>query len=300
MTAVAKGKHPVVRRLTFRGLKISVETDKGQVRHWHNYATNERGETKMRYPYGYFEGTKASNVAGDGMALDVYVGPNTDAESVYVISQHKAPDFERFDELKVMLGFESEKRARVAYLVHYNDERFIGAMDTYTFDEFKEKFIQVDTPLDEAPALDKALGAPAMQQMMMPQVPTVQGGLMPAMMPMMQQGPPPIDVDTYDGVDAILGRVGNMKDNELLRVVEKVWGPGYQYVNATPDHVRAEVRNFLLDQRDLLAPLQALAVPPPTPASVGSSPASSAVVPSVTPPSPGTFPTSGGSSSSAS
>lgn len=294
MSRIIKGvEHAVVRRLTFRGLKISVETDKGQTRQWRG------GETKMWFPYGYFEGTKHNGVSGDGMALDVFVGRHEDAPDVYVIRQMHSPDFEEFDELKVMLGFESEKRARAAYLMHYEpqDERRIGDMEAYPFDEFVERFIKVD---EDDPSVEKAMG-------FMPQVPQQPG--MPAvggvamgmpMMPMMQQGPPPIDVDTYDGVEAILGRVGNMKDQELLRVVEKIWGPGYQYVNATPDHVRAEVRNYLLDQRDLLSSLQALAVSPPTPAFGASSPASSAAVPYATPPSPGSFPTSGGSPRSAS
>lgn len=294
MSRVIKGiEHEVVRRLTFRGLKISVETDKGQTRSWRG------GETKMWFPYGYFEGTKHSGVSGDGMALDVYVGKHEDTPDVYVIHQMKAPHFEEFDELKVMLGFESEKRARAAYLMHYtpDDDRRIGEMEIYPFDEFVAKFIDVT---EEAPDVEKAMG-------FMPQVPQQpgappMGGVamgMP-MMPMMQQGPPPLDVETYDGVEAILGRVGNMKDQELLRVVEKIWGPGYQYVNATPDHVRAEVRNYLLDQRDMLASLHSLGASQQTQPSGPSSPTSSPMAPSSIPPSNGGPAAFGGSSISGS
>lgn len=282
---VKKGNRPVVRTLTFRDMKIAVETDKGDVRHWYDPASKEHGETKMHYPYGYFQGTKASGMSGDNMALDVYVGPVEEADDVFVVRQMKRPEFKEFDELKVMVGFESEKQARAAYLMHYNDERFLGEMESYTVDDFKTKYI--------TPFVSKAIPGKDVGMVMMPvpvaaagamngaQVPNP-AGMMPGMMPglgMGMLGPPPIDVETLDGVEALLGRVGGMKDSELLNVVEEIWGPGYQYINATPEHVRCEVLGFLLDQRDLLKfqeeELEALYGIQPMPSSSAMSPSSS-------------------------
>lgn len=280
----AKGNHPVERRLTFQGMKIAIETDKGQLRHWHNTETGQSGTTKMHYPYGYFEGTKKSDQAGDGMALDVYVGPEEDADEVYIVHQMKHPNFKVEDELKVMLGFESLKQAKAAYLMHYDDERFLGDVDTLSVDAFKDKYItpyvskalagkdvglvaaagtagQQPNPNDKGAEAQPSMPPPVR----MPGMPMMGPG---QMMPMMM-GPPPIDVETIDGVNALLGRIGSMKDTELLNVAKEIWGPGLEYVQATPEHVRCEILGFLMDQRDLLG------IAPETPLSVSPSPISS-------------------------
>jgi hypothetical protein len=224
------------------------------------------------------------------MALDVFVGPEESVDEVYVVHQMKGPDFKTEDELKVMLGFESMKQARSVYLAHYTDERFLGHVDTLPLTEFKEKYI---TPFVKGLAgkdvgmLSSAAGVSALQSpnssgvqppigpdqpapMRMPGMP---GMGMGQLVPPTAMMPPPLDVETFDGVKSLLNRMGGMKDGELLSVAEKIWGPGYQFVNATPEHIRCEVRGFLLDQRDLLQvqadmqeqAMQQLQIPPPQP-----------------------------------
>jgi len=129
--------HKLSRRTYFRGLHISVETDKGELRHWYDKANDEKGTTKMKYPYGYIRRTKGT----DGDHVDVYVGPNKRAKNVYVIHQMKAPDFKKYDEDKCMLGFLSAQAAKVAYLGHYNDKRFFGSMSVLPFEEFEKKVL---------------------------------------------------------------------------------------------------------------------------------------------------------------
>lgn len=294
---IRKGNHAVQRRMTHQGMAIAVESDKGQERHWRDSATGESGTTKMRYPYGYFEGTKASGLSGDGMALDVYVGPDEDAEEVYVIQQMKKPSFEDKDELKVMVGFGTEKQARAVYLSHYNDERFLGSCEAMKLEAFKDKFItpHVSKALDvKDPGLllSTAAGTSAIQspntsgvpipmqpdQPMPMRTPGAPGmGGLGQLVPPMPMMPPPVDVDTLEGVKSLLNQIGGMKDGQLLSTVDKIWGPGYQFVNATSEHIRCEIRGFLLDQRDLLQTrqdmqdeaMQTLQIPPPSPISQG-------------------------------
>lgn len=250
-----KGR-PLARKIRFQGLEISVETDKGQVRHWYDADSDEHGSTKMQYPYGYFCGLKEKGADGD--QLDVFVGPVEDAADVFVIHQMKKPDFTEFDEDKVMVGFESEKQARNAYLQHFNDDRFLGSIETMSIVEFKNQFVkkalpgafvgQVIDPNQTQPSAPGSFSLPVgtnggYSQNMNNPAPLAQG------IPM---GPPPIDVESFEGVQSLLGRVSGMKDQELLRVVGDIWGDGYQFIQATPEHVRAEVVGFLLDQRDLL------------------------------------------------
>lgn len=124
-------------KIDFQGLPISIETRKGAFRLWRDPNTGGDGITRMVLPYGYVRGTLG--VAPDGDHLDVMVGPHLDSDRVFVVHQRKAPDFTEWDEDKVLLGLTSAAEARVMYLRHYDDERFLGSMDEMSMDEFKAK-----------------------------------------------------------------------------------------------------------------------------------------------------------------
>jgi hypothetical protein len=119
----------------FQGLPISIENKKGSVRKWHDPFAKRDGETKMHYDYGYIRGTLGT----DGDHVDVYLGPVAEAKTVYVVHQRRAPEFKRFDEDKVMLGFASAKEAKQAYLRQYDNPRFFGNMTALPMETFKEK-----------------------------------------------------------------------------------------------------------------------------------------------------------------
>lgn len=120
------------KRYEFQGLQVSVETRKGAYRHWRDRDGKE-GKTLMLYDYGYIRGTKGA----DKEHLDCYVGPNPKADKVYVVNQRRVTDWRKFDEHKVMLGFDSEKAAKEAYLKHYTDDRFFGSITEMTMERFK-------------------------------------------------------------------------------------------------------------------------------------------------------------------
>lgn len=127
--------HKLSRRMTFRGLDVSIETDKGELRHWYDPHNKTKGSTKMSHPYGYIRRTKGV----DGDHVDVYVGPKEDAPDVFIVNQMKAPDFKRFDEQKCMLGFESAADAKAAYLKNFDSPKFFGSMTTMPWAEFEKK-----------------------------------------------------------------------------------------------------------------------------------------------------------------
>jgi hypothetical protein len=122
-------------RVQWRGLTVRVENPAGSTRRWPG------GATKMRYDYGFFE----DSMGADGDEVDVYLGPSLAfAPNVYIVRQrkHGAPSasaWRRYDEDKVMAGFLSEKQARAAYLMHYDDPRFLGEVVTMPVDKFVEK-----------------------------------------------------------------------------------------------------------------------------------------------------------------
>lgn len=124
-------------RYEFQGLKISIENAAGSTRHWEDPHSGESGDTEMKYDYGYIRMTEGT----DGDHVDVYIGPNRYADTVWVVYQMKKPDFKQYDEQKCMLGFDSEEEARAAYLQHYNDERFLGRIFKMPFDDFKREVL---------------------------------------------------------------------------------------------------------------------------------------------------------------
>jgi hypothetical protein len=127
--------HRIKGRIDFQGLPVSVENPKGSARHWKDEGTGKVGTTIMKYPYGYVRGTMGT----DGDAVDVFVGKNKKAPTVYVITQNKAPKFREVDEQKVMLGFDTPEQAKLAYLAHYTTGKFFRTMKEMPVGVFKEK-----------------------------------------------------------------------------------------------------------------------------------------------------------------
>ncbi len=89
----------------------------------------------MKYAYGYVRGTLGT----DGDEVDVYIGPNEKSDKVFVVTQMKTPEFKEVDEQKCMLGFNSAKDAKKAYIDQYDNPKFFGSMKEMSLDDFKEK-----------------------------------------------------------------------------------------------------------------------------------------------------------------
>lgn len=215
------------RIINFFGLRIAIENEKGSIRHWHDPNTGMEGDTKMHHPYGYFlEDDVKRGEDGDG--LDVFVGPDIDnyANEIYVIKQRQAPDFEKWDETKVMIGFESPRSAVAAYQTHFDDPRFLGKMKVMSIQDFKDKYGKEKT--------EKALNS----------APMIAGSSAMMMKP-------PDDPDIPEAVPYMLGRIAKMGDTDLMELSAKVWGPGYRYNQQNPILMKEELIGFLLDQKEM-------------------------------------------------
>lgn len=121
--------------VVFQGLPISIETRKGQVRS----GVDDNGKSwsvKMPAEYGYLKQTEGA----DGDHVDVYVGPEKSAPTVWVIDQVELGS-RRFDEHKCMLGFKSRGHAEQTYRAGFSDGKGgkrIGAITAMSVPEFKE------------------------------------------------------------------------------------------------------------------------------------------------------------------
>jgi SPP1 gp7 family putative phage head morphogenesis protein len=122
-------------RYKFAGFNISVENKKGSTRSGTDKDGHEWSVT-MKYDYGYIRGTEGV----DGDHVDVYIGPDEETQSVYIVHQND-PVTGKYDEDKVMLGFSSLHDARAAYLKQYDRPGFLGKIDVMPIEEFREKVL---------------------------------------------------------------------------------------------------------------------------------------------------------------
>ena len=116
----------------FQGLKISVEHNKGGVRTGVDKDGHE-WKIKMHYAYGGIRGTRGN----DGDYVDCYLGDNDSSRQVFIVHQND-PITHKYDEDKVMLGFNSAEEAKKAYMKQYDRPGFFGSMDETDMDHFKE------------------------------------------------------------------------------------------------------------------------------------------------------------------
>lgn len=130
---IASGNYPK-RALRWKGLVIRIENEAGSVRSGYK-PDGSMWETRMVYPYGYVAGTEGV----DGDEVDVFVGPEADAPMVYVVHQRKVNDWTKYDEDKAMIGFACEEDAIRAFLLCYDDERFLGPITAMPVAEFISK-----------------------------------------------------------------------------------------------------------------------------------------------------------------
>lgn len=136
-----RDKHPFVGTTTIQGISINIENLAGSIREGVD-ANGKPWATRMRYHYGEIVGTKGA----DGNNLDVYIGPNPAAKTVYIVHQNHPGNHPTrsgdYNEDKVMIGFDSPEAAKRAYLKQYNRPDFFRSMTAMHIDKFKKAMIQ--------------------------------------------------------------------------------------------------------------------------------------------------------------
>lgn len=132
------GASMIVKKQSFAGLPIAVESPKGSTRVWRESADGRvTGQVQMQFDYGFID---AGQMGGDDEELDCYLGPNEQAGNVHVVHQKLGPDYKKWDEDKVMLGFDTMGDAMAAYSAHHTQAaRAFGGMSVVPLDDFKAK-----------------------------------------------------------------------------------------------------------------------------------------------------------------
>lgn len=120
--------------ISWNGLNISIENPAGSTRS----GLNDDGtawNTTMPNDYGYIKRTTGA----DGDQVDVYLGPNVNSPTVFIVDQID-PATGKFDEHKNMLGFDTVPEAIAAYQGGFSDgsgEARMGAITQVSLDDFK-------------------------------------------------------------------------------------------------------------------------------------------------------------------
>lgn len=123
--------HKLQGRTKLYGMDISIENKKGSYRSGVD-SDGHKWKCFMNYDYGYIRET----VGVDSDQVDCYIGPDKEAQKVYVIHQNN-PVTHKYDEDKCMLCFESADAAKKAYMKQYDRPGFFGSMETLTIEQFK-------------------------------------------------------------------------------------------------------------------------------------------------------------------
>jgi hypothetical protein len=122
------------------GLDIAIENPAGSIRSGVD-RDGKAWENQLQHHYGYIKHTEGA----DGDHVDTFIGPKADSQNVFVVDQID-PTTGKFDEHKVMLGFDSLPQARMAYQANYAKGWKGGKTITKTsIDEFKAWLATGDT-----------------------------------------------------------------------------------------------------------------------------------------------------------
>jgi hypothetical protein len=122
------------RKVSWRGMTIAIENEVGSTRS----GTNRDGQTwTQKMPFAYGEIHQTEGVDGD--CVDCFIGPDEDAQYVYIVHARKVNRWDEYDEDKVMLNFSTEEEAAAAFLACYSDPRFLGPITPMLVSEFIQK-----------------------------------------------------------------------------------------------------------------------------------------------------------------
>ena len=117
------------------GLEISIETEAGAE---HSGKDKDGSTWSVTLPahYGYIKGTRGA----DKDHVDIFLGPKPDNGQFWIINQNH-PDTSKFDEHKVMLGYDSAEAAQADYLLSFSGDFggrvFDSIAGPFSLDEFK-------------------------------------------------------------------------------------------------------------------------------------------------------------------
>jgi hypothetical protein len=119
--------------IKLHGLDIAIENPKGSERSGIDQ-DGKKWAVELAHHYGYIKNTKGN----DGDHVDVFIGNNPESQKAFVVNQIDVKSG-KFDEHKVMLGFNTFEEAKAGYLANYEEDWKGGNLITeLSIDELKD------------------------------------------------------------------------------------------------------------------------------------------------------------------
>jgi hypothetical protein len=150
------------------GFDIAIENPKGSKR----TGTDPDGKdwsVDMAHHYGYIK----RSTGADNEHIDVFVGDHHDSDKAYVVNQID-PKTGKFDEHKIMLGFENKAKAKVGYLKNYaKGWKGLGSITEVPVSELKAK---IESGAIRKPIRNHTTEIPVAEYEQAAKVSDVQGG----------------------------------------------------------------------------------------------------------------------------
>ena len=230
----------VSKTIDFQGLDVKIDRPVGFVQKGKN-GDGEEWEREYLFDYGFIKGTEG----GDGEDFDVFVGPDSDAPNVYIVTQKHTDG--SFDEYKAFIGFESEEEALEAYEDHIPLEHFesvaempIGALKGFLG-------IDPDVTLGEAaPAKPKTPAEQVADALTDPKFIAMVQAL--PIIQQMKQDADAISQQSSAGLQRAMAPVLNADTSEdLVRASGGSWQPPAEYAKLKPEE-KADLDESLVTQ----------------------------------------------------
>lgn len=120
-------------KISFQDIELHIENWKGSFREGTD-PNGRKWRTIFNCPYGYIQNVKSS----DGDFLDVFVGDNENSNRVFIVKQ-KNIKTGKFDEYKIMLGFNSLEEAKEMYFSNYDTKKQFDSIKEISMKKFKKK-----------------------------------------------------------------------------------------------------------------------------------------------------------------
>lgn len=124
-TGVQLAKADALKVTDFQGIPVHIDRPIGFVQTGKDAQGNDWSRTYQN-DYGFIPKT----MGGDGMELDVFLGPNPDSKRAFWVTQKTGDG--TFDEYKIFLGFDAPREVLDVYAAHIPIRHFSDMMETTT------------------------------------------------------------------------------------------------------------------------------------------------------------------------
>lgn len=116
------------------GIPVRIEYKRGDTQSGKS-DTGEEWSRTFHVHYGFIPGIEGA----DNDSLDVFVKPKFNTGKPIFVIHSLTPDGKKFDEDKVMLGFDNAAQAHKVWAMHIHEpENMFGGIDEFTLDEFNK------------------------------------------------------------------------------------------------------------------------------------------------------------------